>query len=64
MTDSILHTQGDEYKPKLWLNSHGNLYTVPTERADLERALHFQRQLTTHLVNVIVYLAASKRGVR
>ncbi len=48
----------------LYLDRHGNLYQTPFDRADLERALRFQRRLSAHLVNVIVYLAASKRGVR
>ncbi len=64
MAKRILHTEGGRHKPKLWLGANGDLYTVPTHRADLERALHFQRRLTAHLVNVVRFLAASKGGTR
>ncbi len=62
MTDMILHTQGDEYKPKLYLSPSGDLYEMPTDPAALMAALRFQRKLTAHLVRVIQFLAASKRG--
>lgn len=48
----------------LYLDHRGNLYQAPFDRADLERALRFQRRLTAHLARVIVYLTASKRGAR
>ncbi len=64
MTNRILHSEGGGHKPKLWLGAYGDLYAVPVDRADLERALHFERRLTAHLARVIVYLAASKGGTR
>ncbi len=64
MTDGILHSEGGGHKSKLWLDAHGDLYAVPVDRADLERALHFQRQLTAHLVQVIRFLASSKGAAR
>ncbi len=64
MTNRILHSEGGGHKPKIWLDARGDLYAVPTDRADLERALHFQRQLTAHLVRVIRFLATSKGGGR
>ncbi len=64
MTDSILHTRGDGHKPRLWLDANGDLYTVPIHRADLERALHFERRLTAHLVRVIRFIAATKGSAR
>ncbi len=48
----------------LYLDRHGNLYQTPFDRADLERALRFQRRLTAHLVRVVRFLAASKGGTR
>ncbi len=64
MTNGILHSEGGGHKSKLWLDAHGDLYAVPVDRADLERALHFQRRLTAHLVTLIQFLAASKGGTR
>ncbi len=65
MASGILHSEGGEHKSKLWLGANGDLYTVPVDRANLERALHFERRITQHLAQIVVYLAAArKREVR
>ncbi len=51
-------------KGTLYLAASGHLYRTPLDPAALMRALRFQRRLSAHLVNVIRFLAASKRGVR
>ncbi len=51
-------------KGQLWLDSHGHLYSVPCNRAELAQALHLQRRITDHLARVIRFLAASKGGAR
>ncbi len=61
MANRILHSEGGGHKPKLWLGANGDLYTVPVDRADLERALHFQRRITQHLAQIVIYLATARR---
>ncbi len=45
----------------LWLDSRGNLYATPFDRAGLEGALHLQRRITQHLAQIVIYLAAARR---
>ncbi len=51
----------DTPEPQLYLNRHGDVYPMPTSRAELVRHLHFQRRLVAHLAAVIAYIG---RGAR
>ncbi len=47
--------------PSLYLSPSGDLYEMPTDPAALMAALRFQRRLTAHLSNIVLYLAAARR---
>ncbi len=51
------------YTPRgdLWLDSRGNVYATPFDRAGLEGALHLQRRITQHLAQLVIYLAAARK---
>ncbi len=48
-------------KGTLYLAASGHLYRTPLDRAKLEQALRFQRRVSSHLTNIILYLAAARR---
>ncbi|MDP9381219.1 MAG: hypothetical protein M3Q29_13930 [Chloroflexota bacterium] len=48
-------------KGTLYLAASGHLYHTPLDRAKLEQALRFQRRVSSHLTNIILYLAAARR---
>ncbi len=61
--DSLYNERTGIQEPKLYLDRHGDLYRMPSSRAELVRHLHFQRRLVSHLVDVIQYVTRG-RGVR
>ncbi len=46
--------------PELYIDKHGDIYQMPSSRADLVRHLRFQRRLTTHLASVIVAIGRGR----
>jgi hypothetical protein len=49
--------QPDTQEPRLYLSQHGDIYPMPTTRAELVQHLHLQRQLVAHLADVIAYIS-------
>lgn len=61
MTNSFYSKwQSDTPEPTAYINRHGDLYQMPSTRAELVRHLHFQRRLVSHLVDVITYVTRDR----
>jgi hypothetical protein len=56
MSYKVYTERVDTQEPRLYLSQHGDVYSLPTSRADLVRHLRFQRRLTAHLANVIIVI--------
>jgi hypothetical protein len=55
MTSKVYTERTGIQQPKLYLDRHGDIYSLPAGRAELVRHLHLQRRIVAHLVNVIQY---------
>jgi hypothetical protein len=58
MSDYRVTQQGKRIlSPELYLDRYGDVYQMPETRAELLRALHLQRRIVSHLVDVITYMS-------
>ncbi len=59
--DSIRGEGGAGNTSSLYLSPSGDLYEMPADPAVLMANLWFQRRVSSHLTNIILYLAAARR---